>query len=657
MEHHHLQTIIIGSGVGGCFTSKELHERGSNFLCFDALPRPGGVYVRYGYDHMHFTTSTQTAAFGDFPWTGPPAHWSIPEFLEYLDAYIAHFGFGHRLRMNSRVETVKRLVANGPSWEVTVRQGGGHRHGDGCTTPKPAVDRYTCDNLVIATGTHNAWEYPDIPGLKTRYRGKFYHSSMFHDIAKRGELRGKHVLIMGLGESGADLCKFAADAARKVTVLVPHHSAVYFHREFEGAPADTVDSRAMYCLPRGMAHPVLRHTLRRRFLKHSYDQDLFSAAAEANFKSGRTPFNSFGVKSLDLFEALVRRRQVEAVEARAAHFEHDDVVLSNGCRVCPDVVLFSTGYRLRFPFFEKTEPELANRLQHIRSLWKHCVVPELDSALFCVGFARPNMTSLFIPTELQARLVAAVVTGALALPAAVTMRAEATEDAAYYNHVFPGCSRVGALVDHLHYNDGLAEFLGASPPLLRALLEGDLRLFVHLFFGSLNASHYRFSGPGPALKDGKVRTARGRQYAEAAMAVKRIPLHLNYRRALLQPHFILMNFAMPVMLFASPFAASVEPVGIMRYAVKVFWGFFFLVLAALLLLSEGAEQQTILRLLFQALRISLATYYVLGNSLIALAYAFSPTPTLPGVPLTKRSTKSRNGPQVCASSYSDIKVA
>jgi cation diffusion facilitator CzcD-associated flavoprotein CzcO len=65
----HLETIIIGAGVGGVFVSKELHQCGSaNFLCFDAMPRPGGVYVRYSYPGMRFTTSTNTAAFGDFPW-------------------------------------------------------------------------------------------------------------------------------------------------------------------------------------------------------------------------------------------------------------------------------------------------------------------------------------------------------------------------------------------------------------------------------------------------------------------------------------------------------------------------------------------------------------------------------------------------------------
>ena len=175
---------------------------------------------------------------------------------------------------------------------------------------------------------------------------------------------------------------------------------------------------------------------------------------------------------------------------------------------------------------------LEEKLQHIRGLWKHVVLPEAGKSLFLIGFARPNMTSLFIPAELQARLVAGVIAGHVQLPPRDQLIAEATEDAERYRKIFSEATtrRVPALVDHLIYNDGLAEFLGASPPLARALFpwlcachdfcgdwlatskhsDGDtagavlrlrswwplmdIELFVHLLFGPLNAAHYRFSG-------------------------------------------------------------------------------------------------------------------------------------------------------------------
>ena len=133
----------------------------------------------------------------------------------------------------------------------------------------------------------------------------------------------------------------------------------------------------------------------------------------------------------------------------------DAVVFSDGSRLSPDAVIFSTGYTLRFPYLEgggSDEAALSARLRSdMRSLWKHCVVPSMGDALFLVGFARPNMTSLFIPTELQARLVSAVVGGTLALPPPAAMEKEAAEDAAHYVSIFSAktCGRLQALVDHV----------------------------------------------------------------------------------------------------------------------------------------------------------------------------------------------------------------
>jgi len=150
----------------------------------------------------------------------PPKHWTIREFLAYLDAYIAHFGFGDRLRMNARVESARRVGSEGSRkerWEVVVHYKCWETEGPfaspdggGCVERR---ERYTCEHLVVATGTHNAWAFPDIPGLDV-YRGAYHHSSKFHGLVESGALTGKHVLMVGLGESGCDLVKLAATEAK-----------------------------------------------------------------------------------------------------------------------------------------------------------------------------------------------------------------------------------------------------------------------------------------------------------------------------------------------------------------------------------------------------------------------------------------------------------
>ena len=300
----------------------------------------------------------------------------MPQFLAYLDAYIAHFGFNRHISFNAEVEEVTRITTSAGSklWRLTVH----HKNRDDVSLATKAMsvmgleerrEVYTCDHIVVATGTHNKWQFPNIPG-REQCAGKHYHSSEFHRLVRDGALAGKHVLLVGLGESGCDLAKLAAAAVasppknqdeaeghrnrdgsnrRKVgdgvvSVSVPRHSGVYFPREFEGFPADTVDSRLLYGSARGPTHLVVRHTFRRRFLKHSYDKDAMAAAAAANHQSERTAMNSFGVKTLDLFNATATCSNVNVVPAAVEAFEADGTAcFSDGTKMLPDVVIFCTG--------------------------------------------------------------------------------------------------------------------------------------------------------------------------------------------------------------------------------------------------------------------------------------------------------------------------
>ena len=374
-------------------------------------------------------------------------------------------------------------------------------------------------------------------------------------------------------------------------------------------------------------------------------------------------------------------------------------------------------YAIRFPYFRKTtlgpgDGSLEEKLQRIRNLWKHSVLPEADDSLFLVGFARPNMTSLFIPTELQARLVAGVIAGDVKLPPRDRLVAEAAEDAERYRKIFSEATarRVPALVDHLIYNDSLAEFLGASPPLARALFpwlsashysfyhyggraaakwksaDGDtagallqdrngrpcscwplidIELFVHLLFGPLNSAHYRFSGSqvswcirmfrmvSPCLSHWFHPTQK--TFEAAAAAVKGIPLHRNYVRACLQPHFLTVNLTYPLMMLLAPFfGESIAPVGRMKRAVPLFWSavcaaFAFKIGIQLVaastsasssssdeieLAAAGSHFETIASLsskFFGALEAVLCAYLILGNALIGAAFYFSPPSTPPGI--------------------------
>lgn len=622
----HKKTVIIGGGVGGIFTAKELSQSSQDFALFDMMPRPGGVYARFSYPDMHFTTSTQTAAIGDFPWKGAPHHWSIPEFLSYLDDYVAHYGFADDLHFNAKVESARRLGDQGDKWEVTVHFKKWHSHfSHGETLCAQKVEErkevWTCDHLVVASGTHNAWEYPEYEGL-AGFEGEVYHSSMFHDL--REKLAGKELLLVGTGESGCDLANLAAKVCKQVHVSVRKHSGVYFPREFESVPADTVDCRAIYSLSRVEGHKSVVHGFKKRFEEHSYDHELFKLVGSTNHSGNRSALNSYGVKTFDLFHAV--RDHGAKIQPGVEKFDGKKVYFTDGSVLQPDAVMFSTGYCLRFPFFEEHESELSARIKDMRKNWKHMVLPELGDKLFLAGFARPNMTSLFIPAELQARCAGAVIRKEVVLPGPEDMIAQAAADAKYYTEVFSEgtCKRLRALVDHLHYNDNLAAFIGASPPMVKAFFT-DPELFVHLFFGSLNGAQYRFSGPNAV------------EWSEAAKAVKGIPLHRNYARACLKLHLRTVNLAFPIMLTRGLFSKDFRPVGYMHRAPFVFWALVAAVLGWSAAFTESplflgsSLPLAVLWLAGRAYLLVMATFCAVLSATVAVAYMYSPKSNPPGV--------------------------
>ena len=89
-----------------------------------------------------------------------------------------------------------------------------------------------------------------------------------------------------------------------------------------------------------------------------------------------------------------------------------------------DVVVFATGYNMRFPFFG--DPALQPDAEHRFPLFKRMMKPGIGD-LFFMGLAQSSPTIVNL-AEQQSKLVAAYLTGRCALPDAERMRAIITAD-------------------------------------------------------------------------------------------------------------------------------------------------------------------------------------------------------------------------------------
>jgi putative flavoprotein involved in K+ transport len=175
----HIETVIVGGGQAGLATAHHLLRRGRECLVLDAGDRIGDNWRRR-WDSLRLFTP---ARFDSLPgWRFPAPAWSFPTrdaMADYLEAYVEQFDVP--VRCGARVDGLHR---NGRSFVA--------RSGEA---------RFTADNVVVATGSH---QRPWVPS----FAGELDHAIVqLHsaDYRNPSQLQDGGVLVVGAGNSGADI--------------------------------------------------------------------------------------------------------------------------------------------------------------------------------------------------------------------------------------------------------------------------------------------------------------------------------------------------------------------------------------------------------------------------------------------------------------------
>ena len=185
------EPVIIGAGQAGLATGYHLARQGRSFVILEADQRVGDVWRRR-WDSLHlFTPARHDGLPG---WRFPAKAWSFPSrdaMADYLEAYAARFGLP--VRTGTPVEQVTG-------------------NGDGGYLVTAAGRRFEAGNVVVATG---AYQVPTIPAFATQLDPGIeqLHAS---DYRGPSQLCGGGVLVVGAGNSGAEIALEAAAAAHPV---------------------------------------------------------------------------------------------------------------------------------------------------------------------------------------------------------------------------------------------------------------------------------------------------------------------------------------------------------------------------------------------------------------------------------------------------------
>lgn len=432
---------VIGAGVAGLTAAKALLEEGLTPVVFERSDRVGGLWNyderlpdggSLAYRSLRTNTSKQLTAFSDFTFSD-----SLPDYphradvAAYLQQYAEHFGVRGHVRVSTVVEAVSPV--DDGRWLVRTRPTGG---GEATETHFDAV--------VAASGLFSTPACPAVTGAD-KFRGTVLHSAAY----KAPEaFAGQRVLIVGVGSSGADIAVELCEAAVEV-LLSTVRGAWVLPRYAGGRPFDHQSTRLAARLPERLRRRLFRDRLLGLYARLGLDPALLAREPFDPVRSRLTP----GTEILERIRdgSLLVRPGLERLEARAA-------VFTDGTRAEVDAIIYATGYTLSLPFLP---PGLVEISGNRPLLYKH-VFPPGQAGLALVGYIQAYGS---IPplAEMQARWVARVFAGRLALPSANEQRADIARQLAKFRDSGAPAQRLPWLA----YLDELAGYVGARPSLWR----------------------------------------------------------------------------------------------------------------------------------------------------------------------------------------------
>ena len=304
--------LVIGAGPCGLAASKALKDADIEYDHVEADFNLGGNWL-HGVYHSVYTDACKDVM--QFPELPMPDHYpdflSQEQMLTYLNNYADHFNLREKIRFNSRVVWVEAIDNN--KWNVIFENG--------------SSDIYS--GIIICNGHHWDMKFADLHGS---FSGEYIHSKQYKEPS---QLRNKRVLVIGSGNSAADI---ACEAARvsDCSVLSMKDSPWIFPKSFMGIPLGRMKLRNT---PSFLQPLLVRLLIRISFGRH----------ALYNLPNPRhKPFEKHPTVSEELPYYLKHGRI--KVKPEIIKTENKTVWFKDHTFMDFDLIVSATGFNLSFPF-------------------------------------------------------------------------------------------------------------------------------------------------------------------------------------------------------------------------------------------------------------------------------------------------------------------
>jgi len=393
------KVCVIGAGSSGIAACQVLNARGIQFDCFEKGSQVGGNWrfendneMSSAYRSLHINTSRGLMAYKTYPMPADypdyPNHFQI---AAYFDDYVDHFALRDGIHFRTEVKSV---VSIDGEWEVTVEGADGESE----------THRYRA--VLVANGHHwdPRWPEPAFPG-SDEFEGEQIH---VHHYREPEVLRDKRVLVLGIGNSATDIAVEASRIAEK-TFLAMRRGAYIMPKYLNGKPTDEAASKLLTLMPL----PVQRFVLGRMLGLTAGDMTAYGLPKPDHKLLEAHPTVSAELLSrLGHGDITVKPNLDRFTERRTVRFV-------DGSKEEIDLVVYCTGYKITFPFFDES---LISAADNQLPLYRRVASVEHPN-LYFIGLVQP-LGAIMPIAEAQAEWVADLLSGRGTLPSPSEMRSE-----------------------------------------------------------------------------------------------------------------------------------------------------------------------------------------------------------------------------------------